>query len=115
MSCAACAQHVSKAVNSLESVSCKFNLITNSMEVIYDENQYNEEDIINSVIKAGYSAKVYENEYLKSQQKKSNARLVKLIISALLTIILMYISMGHMINLPIFDINLFSIKISHIS
>lgn len=103
MSCAACAQHVSKAVNSLDNVSCKVNLLTNSMEVIYDEEKYNDQDIIDSVVKAGYNAKVYENEYLNKQQKKSNIRLIKLIISSILTVLLMYVSMGHMLKLPIFD------------
>ena len=104
MSCAACAQHVSKAVNSLENVSCKVNLLTNSMEVTYDENIHTDTDIINAVVLAGYNAKVYENTYVKSQEKSTNVKIIKLIISSILMLVLMYVSMGHMLNLPIIEV-----------
>ncbi len=101
MTCASCAQHVSKAVNGLKNVECKVNLLTNSMEVNYNENEYNDEDIINAVKKAGYGAQIYQNEYLEKQTKRVNFARISLILSVVLTVLLMYIAMAPMINMPL--------------
>ena len=54
MTCSACAAHVSKAVEKLNVVSCNVNLLTNSMEVEYNESLTSKE-IIEAVEKAGYN------------------------------------------------------------
>ena len=57
MTCAACSAHVDKAVNSLDGIiSCTVNLLSNNMEVEYDEAKCSSSDIIMSVTKAGYKA-----------------------------------------------------------
>ncbi len=98
MSCASCQAHVNKAVSSLNGINlCNVNLISNSMEVEFDENKINEKEIINAVKKAGYKA----NLHTKKANKKKDYTLIKLIISFLFLILLMYVSMGHMIGLKL--------------
>lgn len=99
MSCAACVSHVNKAVVHLKGVNnVDVNLLSNSMVVDYDENVVNINDIINAVSDAGYGAKIYEKVNNNAALKKD---LHKLIISFILLILLMYVSMGHMIVLPL--------------
>ena len=99
MSCAACVSHVNKAVVHLKGVNnVDVNLLSNSMVVDYDENVVNINDIINAVSDAGYGAKIYEKVNNNAALKKD---LHKLIIAFILLILLMYVSMGHMIGLPL--------------
>ena len=99
MSCAACVSHVNKAVVHLKGVNnVDVNLLSNSMVVDYDENVVNINDIINAVSDAGYGAKIYEKVNNNAALKKD---LHKLIVSFILLILLMYVSMGHMVGLPL--------------
>lgn len=99
MSCAACVSHVNKAVVHLKGVNnVDVNLLSNSMVVDYDETVVNINDIINAVSDAGYGAKIYEKVNNNAALKKD---LHKLIIAFILLILLMYVSMGHMIGLPL--------------
>ena len=98
MSCAACAAHVGKAVNDIEGYTCNVSLLTNSMEVESDKD-IDDEIVIKAVENAGYGASIYKNEYLDNQNKKVEAKKIKLIISIILMIVIMYIAMGHMINI----------------
>ena len=105
MSCAACQAHVNKAVTKLNVNECNVNLISNTMEVDYDETKLNENDIINAVIKEGYGASILNENYLDTTSKTVDKKKRNLIISIILLIILMYFSMGSMINLPSFTQN----------
>ena len=105
MSCAACQAHVNKAVTKLKVNECNVNLISNTMEVDYDETKLNENDIINAVIKEGYGASILDENYLDTTSKTVDKKKRNLIISIILLIILMYFSMGSMINLPSFTQN----------
>lgn len=59
MSCSACSSHVEKAVNKLENVEkASVNLLTETMDVTYDETKINSTEIIDAVVKAGYGASV---------------------------------------------------------
>lgn len=59
MSCSACSSHVEKAVNKLENVEkASVNLLTETMDVIYDETKITSAEIIDAVVKAGYGASV---------------------------------------------------------
>lgn len=98
MSCAACAAHVGKAVNDLEGYSCNVSLLTNSMEVTCD-GDIDDQLVIKAVQNAGYGASIYINEYLEKQNKKVNIKRIKLITSIVLMVVIMYIAMGHMINI----------------
>ena len=59
MSCSACSSHVEKAVNKLDAVEkASVNLLTETMDVTYDESRLSSEGIIDAVVKAGYGASV---------------------------------------------------------
>ena len=100
MTCAACSAHVDKAVNSLDGIiSCTVNLLSNNMEVEYDEAKCSSSDIIMSVTKAGYKA--YLPNAKKEISVEKDHKLTKLISAFIILIILMYVSMGHMVKLPL--------------
>ena len=105
MSCAACQAHVNKAVSKLKVNECNVNLISNTMEVDYDESKLSEKDIINAVIKEGYGASLLDENYIDNTSKTVDKKKRNLIISIILLIVLMYFSMGSMINLPSFTQN----------
>ncbi|MDE6640378.1 MAG: heavy metal translocating P-type ATPase [Acetatifactor sp.] len=57
MTCSACSSHVEKAVNRLEGVrKASVNLLTETMEIEYDENLLTQEVIEGAVERAGYGA-----------------------------------------------------------
>ena len=57
MSCSACSSRVEKAVSKLEGIEkASVNLLTNSMQVAYDETILTSQAIIDAVVKAGYGA-----------------------------------------------------------
>lgn len=97
MSCAACQAHVQKAALSVKGVKeANVNLIANTLVV--DGEEFNDQDVMVAIAKSGYQAKPYIE---LSYNKKANSSLVKLIISIIFLILLLYVAMGHMINLPI--------------
>jgi len=103
MSCAACVAHVEKAVNSLEGVkSCSVNLLTNSMNVTYEDN-LTPLDIEKAVKNAGYEAKPHNEKLdkVKDEKDETKALFINLIISIILLIPLFYLGMGHMLGWPI--------------
>ncbi len=58
MTCSACSARVEKAVSGLDGTDeVSVNLLTGTMQVIFDENKIDETGIIASVVKAGYGAK----------------------------------------------------------
>ena len=97
MTCSACSSKVEKHISSLKGVNqCSVNLLTSSMDVDVCDD-ISDEYIIKEVYNIGYEAKVYS----KGISVKSNLG-KKIIISLIFFIPLMYIAMGHMVNLPIF-------------
>ncbi len=57
MTCSACSSHVEKAANKLEGVEkASVNLLTETMDITYDESRLGEADIVKAVEKAGYGA-----------------------------------------------------------
>ncbi len=96
MTCAACSARVEKAVKKVSGVEeCNVNLLTASMDVT---GTADDKSIISAVEKAGYGACVYGQKQ-KEKIKKENM-VTRLIWSVVLTCILMYFSMGHMMDLP---------------
>ena len=89
MSCASCSAHVEHDVSKLVGVK---KVEVSLMVVEYDETQVNENDIINAVESGGYTAKIYErNRNINEENdKKAKSELIKLIISWVLMLILMY-------------------------
>ena len=95
MSCAACSARVEKAVSNIDGVkNCSVNLLTNSMSV---EGEIDPSVIIEAVKKAGYGASLKGTKILEKNEIDKNTTALKrrLIFSAALLLILMYVSMGH--------------------
>ena len=109
MTCSACSASVEKAVKKLEGInSVSVNLLTNSMVVHYNEEVIDENNIIEAVTSAGYGASVFsknKNEIKVSDKMRMEDEIKemkkRLIISFAFLIPLMYISMGHMMGLPL--------------
>ena len=104
MTCSSCVANVTKAVEKLDGVTdANVNLMTNSMKVNFDENIVDDEKIIGAVEKIGYGASP-AGEKTKSEDKplddREKALKHRLISSIIFMLILMYIAMGPMVNLP---------------
>lgn len=100
MTCSACSSRVEKAVSEVDGVkSCSVNLLTNSMQVEFD-NQNTEQEIIQAVVKAGYNVSV-QGKKQQEVTKESGKGLVKLIVSLVLLLTLSYVAMAHMLHLPL--------------
>lgn len=108
MSCSACSSRVEKAVSKLDGMKkVSVNLLTNSMQVDYDEGTLSSQDIIQAVIDAGYGATLSgENKKATAASEPSPSDLAKkdmkamkhrLIWSILFLIPVMYIAMHHML------------------
>ena len=102
MSCAACSAHVEKAVAAVPGVSSvAVSLLTNSMQVEYEADPV-PEDVIAAVEAAGYGAAVAEEADADALEDTETPKLRRrLILSLCFLVPLMYLSMGHMIGLPL--------------
>lgn len=111
MTCSACSARVEKATSKLEGMgTVSVNLLTNSMKVEYDEGRLSMEDIIQAVEKAGYGASAAqmtasqgagtpEKEKKNIAQEEIKKMKGRLILSIAFLIPLMYLSMGHMMQM----------------
>ena len=104
MTCAACVAHVEKAVKALEGVQeVSVSLLTNSMQVSWDEARENTGTICQAVSAAGYGASPAaaaaapdpKAERAALEDTESPRILRRLIVSLVLLLPLMYVSMGH--------------------
>ncbi|MCI9630144.1 heavy metal translocating P-type ATPase [Thomasclavelia cocleata] len=100
MTCSACESHVYNSVCKLPGVSnVEVNLLTNSMNVEFDEHQTNDTLIIKAVKDGGYQASLFEEGLIDSDELVGlKKRLVYCFIALGL---LMYVSMSAMFNYPI--------------
>lgn len=103
MTCAACSAHVENSVKKLNGVqSVAVSLLTNSMTVQYDEQLLSAQQIIQAVQSGGYGASTTDSQQSKGiNNQPSGVTLSRLISSLALCLVLMYVSMGHMIGLPL--------------
>jgi len=106
MTCAACSAHVEKAVSRLSGVqSAPVNLMLGSMTVTYDEKAVAESDIIAAVKAAGYGAspasQTDQGQLRRDQDAALRRRKKHLIWSVVFLVPLFYLSMGHMMGLPL--------------
>ena len=98
MSCSACQATVEKYLNKQVGVKATVNLVMAQALIEYDESKVSLNDLNRFVSEAGYkSLGIYdENSELKKDYSK-----YYLLVFAVLGIILMYISMSHMLGLPV--------------
>ena len=107
MSCAACASHVEKAVSAVPGVAgVAVSLLTNSMQVDYTPDadpDTTAKRICNAVEAAGYGASLAtaESENAELEDTETPKLKKRLIASLCFLVPLMYVSMGHMIGLPL--------------
>lgn len=130
MTCSACSSHVEKSVCKLPGMDeVTVNLLTNSMQVVYDEALCTESQIIDAVEKAGYGVSLNQadrhtgrgdsrddrggtadtkgqlvRESLKGKKENKEMK-IRLIISIIFMLLLMIVSMHHMffmwLHLPV--------------
>ena len=103
MTCSACSNSLEKYLNKQEGIiSANVNLVMASAFIEYDETKLKVKQLEDFIKKAGYKSL---GEYDKvSDEKKSRHEKIKFIIFGILAVILLYISMGHMVGLPVPDI-----------
>lgn len=116
MTCSACSAHVEKAVGKLNGVSAvQVNLLTNSMTVEYDENILSSQDIVDCVVNAGYGAAPESadadnnkskneravSDRAKKRSQETRAMRIRLSVSLVFMVLLMYVAMGHMFGAPL--------------
>ncbi len=111
MTCSACSAHVEKAVCKLEGVSAvNVNLLGGSMQVDFDPALQNSDSIIAAVEASGYGASLPNATVGKKaarstggpdMEEELSVMKRRLIISFCFFIPLFYLTMGHMVGLPI--------------
>ncbi len=115
MMCAACSAAVERAVSKIDGVeSAQVNLLGKLLIAEFDESKTDSEAIINAVTKAGFKAQLHEEELpVKAEEIKEKPKTAtkkeekftpvktRLAVSIPLLAVLMYITMGHMVGLPL--------------
>ena len=104
MSCSACSSRIQSGICKMNGVDkAEVNLLSNTMNVEYDESVLSDISIMDEVRALGYDAKLHTNEISKENKKRSDIQLKKLIVSICLLIPLMFFSMAHMFGIMIDD------------
>lgn len=108
MTCASCAQTIEKAVGKLAAVQMvNVNLATEKMSIEYDPDQLVLADVTKAVEEVGYTAheEVETGDEIDRTREKKAQHIKdmwqRFWISALFTVPLLYISMGHMLGMPL--------------
>ena len=103
MTCSACSNGLEKYLNKQNGIiEANVNLVMANASIIYDENILNIDKLNEFVKQAGFkSLGEFKEINLETKSKREKN---KFIIFTILAIILMYISMGHMVNLPTLNI-----------
>lgn len=115
MSCSACSAHIEKTVSKLTGVqSASVNLLAQTMVVNYDEAQISQEELMQSVETEGYGAGLLDSasgnegtgkqaasREVNTPEKTLRRMKIRLGVSFLFLIPLMYLSMHHMFHWPI--------------
>ena len=99
MTCSACSNGLEKYLNKQDGIiSAGVNLVMANATIEYDEKMLNQTKIEEFIKKAGFKS-LGEFKEIR-QDSKSKKEKIKFIAFTILAIALMFISMGHMINLP---------------
>ena len=105
MTCAACAAHVEKAASSLDGVdSAAVNLMLGTLVCSYDADRVSPQAIITAVEAAGYGAAPADDakrDIRREQEEAARAMGRRLLWSVVCLVPLFYLSMGHMMGLPV--------------
>ena len=118
MHCAACSASVEKVTRRLPGVErSDVNLVAERMTIVYDENQVTPEQIVAKVEKAGFGAKLHQEKQEAApvqtgedpEEQALRRKKRELIVSAVFSALLVYVSMGQMLpfglpSLPLPDL-----------
>ena len=102
MTCSACSNGLEKYLNKQNGIiEANVNLVMANATIIYAENILEKSKLDEFVKQAGFTS-LGDFKEINTENRNKREK-IKFIIFTILAIILMYISMGHMINLPIFN------------
>lgn len=112
MTCSACSTSVEKAVAKMDGVkSVSVNLLANNMVVEFDDTMTNRGDIIATVKDAGYGAAMAGPNGVDTPSKQGanhiqteiKAMRIRVTVSLVFMVLLLYVAMGPMVGLPLPD------------
>lgn len=108
MTCAACANAIERATKKMDGViDSNVNFATEKLTIVYEPSKVRFPDIRKAVEKAGYKIRMEEQSADADKERKENeAKSLwrKFLFSAIFTVPLLYVAMGHMIGLPLPEI-----------
>lgn len=100
MTCSACSSGLEKYLNKQDGIiAASVNLIMNNASIEYDDTKLALEQVEKFVDKAGFSSAGIDN--LEKEEKKKSNEKYKLIGISVISILILYISMSHMVGLPV--------------
>ena len=99
MTCSACSSGLEKYLNKQEGVKATVNLVMNNASIEYDDKKYQISDLEKFVAKAGFESLGIDN-FEKEDKKKSNEK-YRIIGITVISLLILYISMSHMVGLPV--------------
>ncbi len=99
MTCSACSTGLEKYLNKQEGIkSATVNLIMNNASIEYDEKILDIPSLEKFIEKAGFESLGIDN-FEKEEKKKSNEK-YKLLGITIISLLILYVSMAHMVSLP---------------
>ena len=99
MTCSGCSSGLEKYLNRQEGIkNATVNLVMNNANIEYDDKKLNIADLEKFVEKAGFKSLGIDNFQKIEKKKKSEKN--RLILITIISILVLYISMSHMIGLP---------------
>ena len=100
MTCSACSSGLEKYLNKQDGIhSATVNLVMNNANIEYDDKKLSLQQVEKFVEKAGFTSLGIDN-FEKEEKKKSNEK-YKLIGITIISLLVLYISMSHMVGLPV--------------
>ncbi|MEI0844234.1 heavy metal translocating P-type ATPase [Brachyspira pilosicoli] len=105
MHCAACSRAVERALKKTDGIEeANVNIATEKAVFNYDEKKLKYDDIVNVVVKAGYQVLGKEEDPAIVKAREIKEQKIRLIVSAIFSIPLFYISMAPMVSFVKFPI-----------
>lgn len=105
MHCAACSRAVERALKKTDGIEdANVNIATEKAVFNYDEKKLKYDDIVNVVVKAGYQILGKEEDPAVVKAREIKEQKIRLIVSAIFSIPLFYISMAPMVSFVKFPI-----------
>ncbi len=99
MTCSACSSGLEKYLNKQEGITASVNLVMNNANIEYDETILDIPAIEKFIEKAGFESLGIDN--FEKEEKKKTGEKFKLIGITVISLLVLYISMSHMVGLPV--------------